>query len=322
MNLKPTSFYISTIDLMAILLPGVIATLMIQYMAPIDFVSALGISADRAVLYEAVLFLFSSYLLGRVISQFSALLDWIHAPLARRIYRDQRRLELTRSIRRTYHSLKEGERYLNNFEWARARLLKELPEAVGEIERYQANSKFFRGLILIFLALAVLLFWESQTAWGVAALLMAAFSVVRYFHKRRKATEAAYGYVIFLDNRYPGDINGECEPQPHAFDPPVYEPPARFDEIIRFLTAGFGTQGQYWEVAGNARWKSAAPLPRRHTLVCLAGTGWVKLRHGSPHEAARIWLSPNGSISVPSQRELELDNPARDPFSLVSVSLD
>lgn len=321
MNFKPSNFYIGIIDLFAILLPGAIATLAIFHFTRFDLAGWLRIPATNSDLYIFLLFLLSAYLLGHIISQLSAYLDsWLYDPLKNHVYRDQKRLNLVKAIRNKYHPVEEAEAYVNNFEWAQARLLKELPAAVDEIERYTADSKFFRGLILIFLVLAALFAYQNNLILATGCVLIMLFAGIRYFGKRRKATETAYKYVIFLENRYTldGDDGDETTPPPDE-DQPGVPPPAEYANLIQFLTMGFNVRLAYMEIAKKSDW-TAPSLRRPETVYCLSGRGWLQLQDSTNHQLDRTWLSPNASLTVPAGRKLHFENPGDDPLAIILVA--
>lgn len=200
MKFNPNNFYIGIIDLFAILLPGAIATLVINFFYAQEITQLLSFSSSYSGFYEAFLFLLSSYFLGHVISQLGSYLDdLIYDPLKDRIFRNHKRLELVKNIREESYGNNLKDDYLNTFKWAKFKLLSEFPESIQEIERYMADSKFFRGLIVIFIIVLIVLMMYEHWLSAVVCLILIAFSFVRYFFKRHLATETAYKYIIFLE---------------------------------------------------------------------------------------------------------------------------
>ncbi|KAA3637482.1 MAG: hypothetical protein DWQ02_06695 [Bacteroidetes bacterium] len=199
MNFKPNNFYIGIIDLFAIILPGAIATLVIYpfWQKEIDLFLE---SSGNKDFYSAFRLILSSYLLVHIISQISSYLDRsVYDRLKNNRFKNDSRLNAVKEIRKASynHNLKNS--LLNTFSWANFKLIKELPLAAEEIERYTADSKFFRGLFVILFLLIFVFAQKGNWGMSVVCFLLAAFSMVRYFRKRRKATETAYKYVIFLE---------------------------------------------------------------------------------------------------------------------------
>ncbi len=174
MNFSPNNFYIGIIDLFAILLPGCIVSLTIYYFYhnPADvFLQATGNSG----FFSGFVLLFSSYLFGHIVSQLSAYLDkYLYDKFKDKIYRDTSLLNQVKKIRTDkYSNTAEEMKLVSSFEWAQMKLQKELPDAVQEAERYTADSKFFRGLLLILFVLSFILlfnksFYVSASCFGIA----------------------------------------------------------------------------------------------------------------------------------------------------------
>lgn len=98
------------------------------------------------------------------------------------------------------------DRPMNTFTWAKIMLLLRAPAAFAEVQRYEAESKFFRSLILVLpiAGLAAGLHWALTGELLLAAVAVAApwplarLSFSRYAERRRKSTQWAYSYVIGL----------------------------------------------------------------------------------------------------------------------------
>jgi hypothetical protein len=87
------------------------------------------------------------------------------------------------------------------YQWSRAWIAVKSPFAFTEIERLQANSKFFRGLVTVSLITAILsLKGHSLLARGAAivCLLLALTSYMRYCDLRWKAVQQTYRFFIAL----------------------------------------------------------------------------------------------------------------------------
>jgi len=98
------------------------------------------------------------------------------------------------------------DRPMNTFTWAKTMLLLRAPAAFAEVQRHEAESKFFRSLILVLpiAGLAAAVHWALTGQYLLAALALAApwplarLSFSRYAERRRKSTQWAYNYVISL----------------------------------------------------------------------------------------------------------------------------
>lgn len=232
MDLEPKKFYISVIDLFAVLLPGALLTYEIaeyskepdQYEGP---TSAAG----------WVAFLFWSYILGHFIFLLGAALldkflyDRIRGAtrgqqikrlakgkarpialfrfLARRLIDDSADEVQDRAIKIKNHyirplGLRSG---LNAFQWCKARLILENhAELIETVRRFEADSKFFRSFAVVIAILIVLSFTKKANltplprigflALGIFFLVL---SLWRYIDQRLKSVNQSYWHVLALE---------------------------------------------------------------------------------------------------------------------------
>ena len=92
---------------------------------------------------------------------------------------------------------------LNAFQWSKARLLLEQPIALARVERFEADSKFFRSLsVLLTLVAAVS---AIRSSWGLTliAVVLTLLALWRYIDQRDKSIAYAYRYVIMLEAMKP-----------------------------------------------------------------------------------------------------------------------
>ena len=110
---------------------------------------------------------------------------------------DDRALE--RAIVLKNEQLGDAEASINAFQWCKARLLFDKPDALAKVERFEADSKFFRSLVVLFavLALAFLGFQEWRLSLLAFFLLVMAFW--RYVDQRLKSTTHAYWFLLTLE---------------------------------------------------------------------------------------------------------------------------
>ena len=83
--------------------------------------------------------------------------------------------------------------------WAKAYIQVKAPHARVEIDRLEADSKFFRSMVVVSGAIAAhfLLLQQSPVA-GTAALVMAALSFWRFCEQRWKMTELTYATAVIV----------------------------------------------------------------------------------------------------------------------------
>jgi 8-oxo-dGTP pyrophosphatase MutT (NUDIX family) len=226
MNFEPQKFFIGLIDFFSILLPGALLTYLL--MGEVDS----GLLGDRyANLAGApawAAFLFASYLLGHLVfllgSWLDEFYDWIRRYtlnkqvkiLVRRqhllwwptralvwmVFKGERDLALDRVKKIKEHALSklQAKDSILVFQWCKALLSIESPASLALVQRFEADSKFFRSFTVVLLIL--LIAWPWQHQWPragipvVLALLLLA--LWRYMEQRFKATNQAYWSVITL----------------------------------------------------------------------------------------------------------------------------
>ncbi len=229
MNFDPQKIFIGLMDFFSILLPGALFVYVTK-----DWMAALatpGAGFPLATTENVVVFLFGSYLAGHLLFLIGSLLDdRLYDPFRKATENGQTgRLakgkllytELWRDLaasdfffgrsadRAVTQAVRAKVRHLrppldpdavNAFQWCKARLLKEMPAGLSEVQRFEAASKFFRSLVPTLVLLALyFLFQRGAGAAGLLCSVGAAFAIWRYIDQRFKATQQAYWYVLMLD---------------------------------------------------------------------------------------------------------------------------
>ena len=230
MNLEPQKFFIGLLDFFSILLPGALLTYVLMEWVGFDRLEG---TEDWAV------FLFASYLLGHIVflagSWLDDFYDWVRGytlntqieMLTRRgnllpwpcraliwlVFKRERNLAVDRASaikRQTLGPLRANEA-INTFQWCKALLNIESPASFAQVERLEADSKFFRSFTVVLVLLLAL--WPLQQRWLLEGVPVAservpvAFAVAfvllllalwRYMEQRFKSTNQAYWSVITL----------------------------------------------------------------------------------------------------------------------------
>jgi len=113
-------------------------------------------------------------------------------------------------------------RALNTFQWSKAKLALEHPEAIESVHRFEADSKFFRSLVVVCFAIFGLFIadrfvgifsgyhpFPNIGAFTIAAFPISLLAFWRYVEQRLKATKQAYAYMITLEGRNIGNVRSE-----------------------------------------------------------------------------------------------------------------
>jgi hypothetical protein len=204
--MKPGDFFLGVLDFFAILLPGSLATwLAIQYIPASSLRAALtfdfmGAGAKPETFVAGAAFVLSSYLLGHFVFMAGSRLD--------RPYDRWRKRAHPFAVDKTYQAadalkktltpdLYGGE--LTTLKWARAFIQIKSAEARIEIDRLEAEQKFFRSLVVI-AAMFAAHFVLRERAWFMAAIavLMAVFSYWRYRDRRWTMTELIFATAVIV----------------------------------------------------------------------------------------------------------------------------
>lgn len=222
MSAEPQKFFVGLVDFFSVVLPGAMFT----YLVGPDLLALFEWPPPAAPggVETWVAFLFVSYLLGHFIFLAGSLfLDPIFdrvrkassdaperregggSPFWRWVARHALKKEADACLReakvaKARHLERLGaDDAMNTFQWAKARLALGHPGALEIVNRVEAESKFFRSLIVV---LAILFPWTLLTrppAAAVAVVLLLAASLWRFLELRGKATAQAYSFIVALE---------------------------------------------------------------------------------------------------------------------------
>ena len=199
--MKPSDFLLGVLDFFAVLMPGAVVTWLaaihVSELGAYLDVTATENDASRALGW--VLIFFASYVFGHFVfmvgSGFDRLYDrwrqWRHPKNHDRTY-----LAAKQVYRDVSPSVSEG--HFTTLKWAKAYVQIRSPAARLEIDRFDANSKFFRGFVVVSLLLALHFGEEGRSALAVGCVVLAALSLWRYCDQRWKASELSYATAAML----------------------------------------------------------------------------------------------------------------------------
>jgi ADP-ribose pyrophosphatase YjhB (NUDIX family) len=226
MSFDPQKYFIGLMDFFSILLPGALLTyLLMDALGPVvlgDQYAALSGSRGWAA------FLFASYLLGHLVfllgSWLDEFYDWARGftlnaqikRLARRgrplpwparvaiwlVFKGERNVAVERAgkVKQQALGALAAQDAINTFQWCKAWLNVKSPASMAVVQRFEADSKFFRCLTVVLLVLIAA--WPLQDRWPPVGVAVAAgllvLSLWRYMEQRHKATNQAYWSVLTL----------------------------------------------------------------------------------------------------------------------------
>jgi hypothetical protein len=232
---KPTDLFIGIIDFFAVLVPGVAAVLVVCWAVNFHVPEKQDISFLGTVLV-------AGFVLGHILHGLGSFLDiWVYDPLFKPLDdKDEvhglRRRSYFRANDKLYRASKNltvfsvhgssadggkdvgtktGQLPVGIYQWARAWLRIHSPEATAELDRLEADSKLFRSLSV--LALAVLICFKLLPARTDGLLPLAFFMTViclwRYCDLRQKMVRACYLHFVLLRS---DSAESHHEKQKHA----------------------------------------------------------------------------------------------------------
>ena len=214
MAAKPADFFIGVADLFAIVLPGALLSYLSLRVATPKLVNTI----PNAGAQGWVAFALSSYLLGHFASLIGAFfLDPLYDITYLKIFKNKVDADAVyKEVSKFKYPLFKGAtKNPTNYKWARASLRARHANAMQEIDRLEADSKFFRSVTVVLLILACgvacEILWNpgflckassAEKTWGVVLWLVSVpLSFWRFSNLRWKAGEAAYLALVALEAR-------------------------------------------------------------------------------------------------------------------------
>lgn len=227
MKFEPGKFFIGVIDFFSILLPGALLTYALKDKVITVFFAIPEFTLDTPE--HMTIFVFLSYLLGHFIFLLGAafLDDHVYDNLRVSTYFEQvRRLARGEKLKskflrflarhsfnsysdRTIVKILQLKKFhleplkaldtMNAFKWCKTYLNTIAPHTLSSVERFEANSKFFRSLFIVFII--VLPFSIFTRLWYASLIIVGLIilSLWRYIDQRKKGIEQAYRTVIVLE---------------------------------------------------------------------------------------------------------------------------
>jgi len=204
MSLQPSNFYITVIDLFAILLPGAIGALFLGWSCsegniileghPICEFIKFDLESQKIGSFQLLVFLFLAYLLGHLINQIGSYVDdLLYDKLKYLFFPGKTRLNRVKDIRERKYLHNTEASKLSNFQWSIFKLQKDQSPVYAEVERYMAESKFFRGLFVVLIIIAAhFAFLHNSLATCIFLFLLSIPALLIPFRNWAKTTISHY----------------------------------------------------------------------------------------------------------------------------------
>jgi hypothetical protein len=207
--MKPGDFLLGVFEFFAILLPGSLATwLAVQYIPVSVLREALTVGLGSAPAPDSVVIatalLVSSYTLGHFVFMAGSKLDTAYDRWRTRVKTNH---DATFKAAKALHESLNKELAVGPFttlKWAKAYIQIKAPPARAEIDRLEADQKFFRSLVVIAAAFAAhFLLREASPGAGVVAIILVVLAYQRYLEQRWKMSELIYATVVIAHGAAP-----------------------------------------------------------------------------------------------------------------------
>jgi hypothetical protein len=204
--MKPGDFLLGVFEFFAILLPGSFATwLAVQYIPDSALEKALTLGAGAPSNPDSVVvgiaFLASSYTLGHFVFMAGSRLDaWSYDRWRKRVKPANR--DSTFKAAQQLHASLNKDLFGGSFttlKWAKTYIQIKAQPARVEIDRLEADQKFFRSLVVISVLFAAhFLLREAAPVAGIASVVMGVLSHQRYLEQRWKMSELIYATAVIV----------------------------------------------------------------------------------------------------------------------------
>jgi hypothetical protein len=195
---KPSEFYVGVLDLFAVLLPGAIAAAILEPRFG-DLVLGGVIATPQGEAAKWAIFFAFSYFIGHLIFLAGSYVDALYNELRERLnpYGNESAYQCAMRIRDSLID-KSEQKALNTFQWTRSVLIAKCPAAAEDVHRLEADSKFFRSLLVVSALAAIVFFTDGKAIQGIVALIVVVPCFARYYERRLKSTTQAYVHLVTL----------------------------------------------------------------------------------------------------------------------------
>lgn len=196
--MKPSEFYVGVLDFFAILLPGAIAVAIMapRYSGNIVGELIVDLSGESS---RWAAFLVCAYFAGHLVFLIGSYVDRVYNIIREKFtpYDNESAYQCAKRIRDSF--IGEADRKaLNPYQWSRSVLMTIAPVAAEDVHRLEADSKFFRSLLVVCAFAALEFFWDGHVRAATVALALMIPCFARYYERRLKSTTQAYIHIVAL----------------------------------------------------------------------------------------------------------------------------
>jgi len=188
------------LDILSVLIPGAMFLLLVNHYY--DHLTYLGFLEDPLqTKWSMTLFFATAYFIGHFIFFFSSFLDsWIFDHVKDVYYPDPLLMETVETLKMEKTGIAD-KAILNAFKWSCAWLLANKTDMYNVVDRYVAESKFFRSLVPVFVFGAILALCCGKSWQALILFLAAILSIIPYCAKRQKSIVTACQFMLTIADK-------------------------------------------------------------------------------------------------------------------------
>jgi hypothetical protein len=339
MSFKPSDFFIGVTDFFSVLLPGALVTyFLVNPLYPYLFNGKIFPVLTTAP-EKWIAFLFAAYIVGNILFGLSSLLDKVvYNKLIRKYF--TRNFDLSyktaTAIRNQFipaddwimkfknadlitdhqfETLTANNRreIINTFKWAQYLLECVQPESLQDIRRSEADSKFFRSLVLSLLLIGIYLLFQSNIAISVAAFALSLISLYRYADLRYKSTERAYELVITITHKKrSADTNLAETIDNRSVFKASEEKKKEYENLILQVSAG-EQRTTLIDISKRKKWNTGR-LREDEWIYCVSG----KTIMNDPAKG-QLFISNGALVRLKKEVSYQIENQQEESLLLLSI---
>jgi hypothetical protein len=190
------SFKTYLLDILSIILPGALLLAVLTLVESVKHIFAYIFPSKNSEALNVAIFLGLAYMLGHFIFLIGSLLDdLIYEKVTKVYWTNQQITAYAIQLKEEKTGIVDKDT-LNAFKWSCAWLLANQQSMYSVVERYIAESKFFRSNIIVLLIAIIVFVFHGEIQLTLFAFLFLILSTIRYLTQRHKSIETAYQFVI------------------------------------------------------------------------------------------------------------------------------
>ena len=197
MSYKPSDFAVGFSDVIGVLMPGAVMVYVLEpHVKP--RLHGLGLPDVGSEAPAWVAFVVASYFLGHLAFLIGSFLDYLYGPLRKKFKPTEKDQLYSAATDYKKQLLGDMDECINTYKFAKAILGLGHEAASNEVQRLEAESKFFRSVVTV-MAVTLGVVWSGIGVEGrIVGVILIMLSVWRYAERRWKSTESAYAYVLAI----------------------------------------------------------------------------------------------------------------------------